>query len=281
MATNKILDKKYIQDLFQDALKDEIKSAVKDIIYEALHDDTGKASDSECPAEDPMPEEFINNAPIMPEKPVVQAYVMDNEISKESDDNPLNDIPSFTVYDPIKGSYINVNSINKSYMPDNIYVGYEVATYLKSVANSMKKLLNACKNKFKNETPEQSEEERKFHVFLMNLTWDDLLKMIEDNKMISLDDMPPIQKIGNPIDTYFVIIKNTLIKFFRDHVNFNDNPDDFSKEGAEHYYENKLSFIILEEYGKAIELSINNLILNKHKEIFDILFGKDWYINND
>lgn len=281
MATNKILDKEYIQNLFQDALKDEIRSTVKDIIYEALHEETGKVSDRECTAEDPMPEEFINNAPIMPENSVVQGYIMDNKISKGNDDNPLNDILSFTVYDPIKGSYINVNDINKSYMPDNIYVGYEVATYLNSVANSMKKLLNVYKNKVENDTPEQSEEERKFHAFLMNLTWNDLLKMIEDNKMVSLDDMPPIQRIGNPIDTYFIIIKNTLIKFFRDNVNIKDNPDDFSKEAAEHYYENKLSFIILEEYSKAIELSINNLILNKHKEIFDILFGKDWYINND
>lgn len=182
----------------------------------------------------------------------------------------------FTVYDPLKKEYIKVDESNKDYMPDGVYLGYEVATYLSNIANSMKQFINSYNQNKKDEKPELSEYDIAFYDYINNLSWDQLRGLINNNELICLDDIPPIQEIGNPIDTYYVILKNTLMKYFYDNIEFTNF---LELDSAKDFYKKKILQLLFSKFNDYIDYVMNYLIINKHRELFDILFGKI-YMNN-
>ena len=251
---------KKIDEKLEEVVNKAIDRAFSNIIIETEH------------VENISTEAYENSCKVEEEDDCSKKVYTEAETDKLIEENNKLD---FTIYDPLKKEYIKVNESNKDYMPDGIYLGYEVATYLSNIANSMKQFINSYNQNKKDEKIQLSEEDIKFYDYINNLTWDQLHELINNNNLICLDDIPPIQEIGNPIDTYYVVLKNTLMYYFYDNVKFTNF---LELDSSEDYCKKKILQLLFSKVNDYIDYIMNYLIINKHRELFDILFGSDFYL---
>lgn len=170
-------------------------------------------------------------------------------------------------------------------LSDEEFVKNEFERYLQDVANG---LAVKWKEEFgKKRTPRtvglyevnfskkdnNSEEETAFVKYMSELTWNKLQHLILNNAEICLEGLYDdneliIPEVGSVIDTYYAIVKNTLLKRLSDIVEISVDSEFGDKN------KNKLNTIIKVELSNMMNDLLDIIIYKHSKEIFDILFGK-------
>ena len=124
-------------------------------------------------------------------------------------------------------------------------------------------------------------KEYNFNKYIKTLSWDELAKLFKNNEYldISIDESEilakELQAYGTtPTDIYYTLLKQILNKVIHDVIIIN-NPRKI---------ENWLDNIIVDKFFKNFDsdvlVFIDELIEEKHIEIFDYIFGEGYYMKD-
>lgn len=268
-SIEKILQNKNIEKLVEDkidaALNDKINqivdAAVSSILNKEDHIKEPKLYDTLNSNNEPEGDEDIL---------ITKEYLNENKPTK------------FRIYNKETNTFEVVSENNKNEMPDDIYMKYEVGSYLSSINQVMNKLRGTncgpgglfCLHPEQNE--KEQHEETLFYNFINNLTWNDLDALICNNDNINVNNIPDIvREKTKPTDVYYIIVKNTLNAYIRDVLNIN-----FSEEIKSWDPENYLKNLLLKELLVSIDGIINNTIFTYNRQIFNALFDRKYYIDD-
>ena len=156
--------------------------------------------------------------------------------------------------------------------------------------NAYVDIINQMKSQLTEEQLEQitmpkelvSKKEYSFRLFINNLTWEQLNLLFKNNKYLNIDIVSEdfeIQKIEcygfTPTDIYYKLLRQIITSESNKIYNLNyDNPFDNS---------NLITSLILNElffdYRSKITEFIDIVINKHHMEIFDEIFGEQFYMN--
>lgn len=124
-------------------------------------------------------------------------------------------------------------------------------------------------------------KEYNFNKYIKTLSWDELAKLFKNNEYlaISIDEgeilAKELQAYGTtPTDIYYTLLKQILNKVIHDVIIIN-NP-----RKIENWLDNVIVDKFFKNFDSDVLVFIDELINEKHMEIFDYIFGEGYYMTD-